>query len=665
MMNRKHFLICTLLSTSLTHTFAQSAGDSIHMLDDVVVRERTLRREVVPVQTLGGKQLQQLNAVSIADALRYFAGVQIKDYGGIGGLKTVNVRSMGSQHVGVFYDGIQLGNAQNGQIDLGRFSLDNMEAISIYNGQKSALLQPARHYASASALYLVSRRPPLDFAGAHRLKTSLRLASFATLNPSLRWEHQLSDRVSYALSAEYLTTSGRYRFRYKTRGGYDTVSIRHNGDVRALRLEGGLWGKIPHGEWKGQAYFYSSERGYPGAAVREVPGLFRHEDRQWDRNFFLQGSLRAAHGAYSYLLQAKYANDYLHYLSDPRKDISTMFVDNHYRQQEGYLSLAQLYEVSPSLQLSLSEDIQYNTLTADLYDFAYPSRWSSLTALAATYSLAGLRAQGSLLHTAVQDRVRQGSPAPGKRLWTPSLILSYRPEGKPWQLRAFYKRIFRMPTFNDLYYTFIGSKHLRPEYTTQYDLGLTWSKRFGRGLVRSWELQLDGYYNEVTDKIIAMPTSNQFQWTMLNLGRVRILGADLASQLELGLGDVSGSLRLTYTYQRAQDVTDREDFYYGGQIPYIPWHSGSVIGRLSWRGWELNYSFIYTGQRYDASANIRENRIRPWYTHDLALMRRMTLGRHQLQAALEVNNLFNQQYEVVRSYPMPGTNFRLKLDWIL
>jgi vitamin B12 transporter len=24
-----------------------------------------------------------------------------------------------------------------------------------------------------------------------------------------------------------------------------------------------------------------------------------------------------------------------------------------------------------------------------------------------------------------------------------------------------------------------------------------------------------------------------------------------------------------------------------------------------------------------------------------------------------VNNLLNQQYEVVRSYPMPGTNFRV------
>ncbi|WP_410519127.1 TonB-dependent receptor, partial [Alistipes finegoldii] len=82
-------------------------------------------RAVVPAQILSGEKLQRLNSHSVSDALRYFSGVQIKDYGGIGGLKTVNIRSMGSQHVGVFYDDIQLGNAQNGTVDLGKFSLDN------------------------------------------------------------------------------------------------------------------------------------------------------------------------------------------------------------------------------------------------------------------------------------------------------------------------------------------------------------------------------------------------------------------------------------------------------------------------------------------------------------------------------------------------------------
>ena len=81
--------------------------------------------------------------------------------------------------------------------------------------------------------------------------------------------------------------------------------------------------------------------------------------------------------------------------------------------------------------------------------------------------------------------------------------------------RAFYKRIFRMPTLNDLYYTFIGNKYLKPEFTTQYDAGLTWDKAFVKGPFKKIGFTLDAYYNEVENKIIATPASNQFQWMIV------------------------------------------------------------------------------------------------------------------------------------------------------
>ena len=116
-------------------------------------------RVVVPGQTLSGEELNALGSHSVADAIRYFSGVEIKDYGGVGGLKTVNIRSMGSKHVGVFYDGLQINNAQNGVVDLGRLSLENMEAVSLYNGQKSAIFQPAKDFASSCVIYLTTRKP--------------------------------------------------------------------------------------------------------------------------------------------------------------------------------------------------------------------------------------------------------------------------------------------------------------------------------------------------------------------------------------------------------------------------------------------------------------------------------------------------------------------------
>lgn len=653
-------LICVYVWAWSIPTYAQSKLDSLQQLEEVIVTARNYQKEVIPVQQLSGKELQRLNSHNIADALRYFSGIQIKDYGGVGGLKTVNIRSMGTNHVGVFYDGIELGNAQNGTVDLGRFSLDNMESVTLYNGQKSAIFQPAKDFGSAGSIYLQSRTPQFKGEKRHNVKAAFKTGSFGLVNPSFLWEHRLSQNVSSSLSAEYMYTTGKYKFTYRVKNGYDTTAVRQNGDVNAVRIEGGLFGKFKGGYWRMKGYFYRSERGYPGAIVRNK---FTHEDRQWDTNTFFQGSMKKDFSpCYSLLLNIKYAYDYLHYLADPNRDESLMYTNNHYYQHEVYTSTANRITLFPWWSLNFSADYQFNLLNADLKDFAYPRRHSFLFAGATAFDFHKLKMQASLLSTVVHDEVTQiNSQAAGNKVeWTPTAILSYRPFYPiDFNLRAFYKRIFRMPTLNDLYYTFIGNTDLEPEYTNQYNIGFTYSKDFTHTWLKQIEIQTDFYYNEVENKIIATPTSNFFRWTMINLGKVEIRGVDVAVQTEWQLGrELFLNGRVNYTYQKAQDFTNPEDEFYGGQIPYIPWHSSSANLNASFRRWEANYSFIYTGERYSSSANIPVNYQLPWYTSDCSIAYRHPLRKGNLKATLEVNNLLNQQYEVVACYPMPGINFR-------
>lgn len=653
-------LICVYVWAWSIPTYAQSKLDSLQQLEEVIVTARNYQKEVIPVQQLSGKELQRLNSHNIADALRYFSGIQIKDYGGVGGLKTVNIRSMGTNHVGVFYDGIELGNAQNGTVDLGRFSLDNMESVTLYNGQKSAIFQPAKDFGSAGSIYLQSRTPQFKGEKRHNVKAAFKTGSFGLVNPSFLWEHRLSQNVSSSLSAEYMYTTGKYKFTYRVKNGYDTTAVRQNGDVNAVRIEGGLFGKFKGGYWRMKSYFYRSERGYPGAIVRNK---FTHEDRQWDTNTFFQGSLKKDFSpCYSLLLNVKYAYDYLHYLADPNRDESLMYTNNHYYQHEVYTSTANRITLFPWWSLNFSADYQFNLLNADLKDFAYPRRHSFLFAGATAFDFNKLKMQASLLSTVVHDEATRlaHKAADSKVKWTPTAILSYRPFSPiDFNLRAFYKRIFRMPTLNDLYYTFIGNTDLEPEYTNQYNIGFTYSKDFTHTWLKRIEIQTDFYYNEVENKIIATPTSNFFRWTMINLGKVEIRGVDVAVQTEWQLGrELFLNGRVNYTYQKAQDFTNPEDEFYGGQIPYIPWHSGSANLNASFRRWEANYSFIYTGERYSSSANIPVNYQLPWYTSDCSIAYRHPLRKGNLKATLEVNNLLNQQYEVVACYPMPGINFR-------
>ncbi len=637
--------------------------DSMLRLREVVVTART-SRAVIPVQQLEGQALERLNALSVADALRYFAGVQLKDYGGVGGIKTVNIRSMGTNHVGVFYDGIQLSNAQNGQVDLGMFSLDNMQAISLFNGQKSQIFQAAKDFSSAGSIYMWTRTPEFDGPTQYHLRARFKSGSFDLVNPSALLELRLSPRVSVSVNGEWLSSSGKYEFRYKRRSAdsgvlmYDTTATRRNGDIRATRLEAALFGRLDGGKWMLKAYNYTSERGVPGAIVNNV---WRRGERLGDNNSFVQGSWQQdVTSRYHAQLLGKYAFYRTHYENN---DTSVMQVDNTYRQQEFYLSTAHLYNLTDAWDVSAAYDVQWNRMEADLVGFARPLRWHHYLSVATAYNAGGLKMQGSLVMNVVDDRTRRSDAADSRTAFTPAFFVGWNPLPRvPLTLRAFAKRSFRMPTFNDLYYTEVGNALLRPERTTQFDVGLAYKSPQRDGLLRQWEVQVDGYRNFVSDKIVAYPKGAQFRWTMLNLGRVHITGVDASAGLELQpMRGLSIGARVQYTYQHAIDVTSPADSYYRDQIPYIPWNSGSANLQLAWRDWNLNYSFIYTGKRYNQQENIRYNRAQPWYTNDVSLQRAFRYQGYQLRAMFEVNNLLSQDYDVILNYPMPKRNYRFTL----
>lgn len=652
-------LVILLLFTQ--SSFAQSRLDSLQHLREVVVKAQTQNyKEVIPAQTLDGKELELLRSHSVADALRYFSGVQLKDYGGVGGIKTVNIRSMGTNHMGVYYNGIELGNAQNGQVDLGKYSLENIEGISLYNGQRSDIFQSAREFGSAGSIYLTTRFPKFKAGEKCHLRAGLRAGSFDLLNPSITFEYKLCDNISASFNAEWVNASGKYKFRYRrvTPSGelaYDTTAIRENGDIDAVRLEGGVHGYLPQGKWKVYLYHYNSERGIPGAIVNNV---WRRGERIWDKNSFIQGTCE-----YEFLpklksrFNAKYAYDYTHYVNN---DDKLIHVDNIYKQREVYLSLANKYEILPNWDVSLSYDFQWNELS----EYMNVERFTHWLSIATAYSLADcLKIQASGLMTYVDEEDRGRDSVPDKIKFTPGVFLSYKPFKKPnLVLRAFYKHSYRMPTFNDLYYTDMGNAYLRPETAIQYNVGILYDLLRENSWFKYFKIGVDVYYNDVRDKIVAYPKGQQFRWTMLNLGKVEIKGVDAQMGVTFALPyKIELTTKVQYTYQEAIDVTNPADNYYRHQIPYIPWHSGSAVVMLDWRGWHLNYSFIYTGERYNQQENIRYNHTQPWYTSDISLMKTFRIRKVNLKATVEVNNLLSQDYDVILNYPMPKRNYRFGL----
>lgn len=649
---------------------AQNEKDSIEStpLTEVVATAKE-QKEIISAQKLSGQELDALNSFSVADAIRYFSGVQLKDYGGVGGLKTINIRSMGTNQVGVFYNGIQLGNAQNGQVDLGKFSMDNIEEISLYNGQRSKIFQSARDFGSASSIYIQPRKPHFASNKNTNIKANLKFGSFDLINPSLLMEYKINNNISLSFNGEWINASGKYKVHYRRVlpkskiVAYDTVAIRQNGDINAVRLEAALYGTLEKGTWNVNFYNYSSDRGVPGAVINNK---WKRGERMQDINSFVQGNMKLAiSDRWNTLLNIKYASDYTHF---ENFDYTLYPTNNKFRQKEFYIATANLFYLTDFWDVSFSYDFQYNTLDADFqrmdnYDiFAYPRRTSHWLSLATSLDLNRLKIQASLLGTLIHETVRKYNAPDDKHVMTPAVFVSYRLlPNEDLRLNAFAKKIFRVATFNEMYYVEMISSNIKPEYATQYDLGIKYTKRPRYSIVKNIDAQIDVYYNLVEDKIICTPKSPLFKWTTYNLGLVKIKGLDVSVGNTFRMGNVFLQTKLQYTYQEARNYTDPGDTFYGHQIPYIPWHSGTVIASALYKDWTLNYSFIYTGERYSQSDNIVYNHVQPWYTHDVSLVKKFRIKDMNFKATLEVNNLFDQDYEVIFNYPMPKRNYRFSL----
>lgn len=653
------FYVCCIGQLWGGDVFAQVDTVSYHRLSNVEVVGKvrpSVMREATPLQVMGRASIERLGVQDLSEAVKRFSGVAVQDYGGIGGLKTVSVRSLGAKHTAVSYDGVTVTDAQNGQIDISRFSLDNVEQVSLSIGQSDDIFQTARMYASAGALNIQTRRPDFSEKSFH-LKAQLKGGSFGLVNPYVRYEQQLGERWYASAQGDYLRADGRYPFTW-VNGQLVEKKKRRNSDIETWRTELNLYGDLGDaGSLSVKGYYFDSERGLPGSVIlyNDYSG-----ERLWDKNSFVQVHYENRFSPlFALKAQAKYNYAWTKYL-DVNNNYEGGKQEDRYTQHEYYGSVSGLYQPLEKLSFSLTEDYFVNTLDNTLPGCPFPKRYSSLTVLAAQYKDSRLSATASLLGTYITEKVETGDkPADRKRL-SPAASLSWRVLPMyNFRVRLSYKDIFRIPTFNDMYYLRIGNTNLKPEKAIQYNVGVTWSGELPG--IRYASFSADGYYNRVKDKIVAMPT--MFIWKMMNMGEVSIGGLDVNLSAEIPLHEKLSLLaQAAYTYQKAIDITNEEAKNYKDQIPYTPEHSGNVS--LSLLNPWLNFSYHMTcvGDRYALPQNIEDNRIASYAEQGISVNREFQIHACKLRLQGELLNLANKTYDVIQYYPMPGRSWRLSVS---
>ncbi|MGM9862346.1 MAG: TonB-dependent receptor plug domain-containing protein [Muribaculaceae bacterium] len=644
--------------SDIGHT--DDAADSIALREVEVTARPTAPqvRSAAPLQIVDSKNIEALGLQSLTDAVKLFSGVTVQDYGGIGGLKTVSVRSLGAKHTGVIYDGVAISDAQNGQIDLSRFSLDNVETIALSMGQTDDILRPARAYASAGVLSITSAKPSFDYRPV-RITAKVRAGSWGFVNPYLSYDQRLSDHWAASARLDYTRADSRYHYKVPNVTTFQEGE-RRNSDIEAWRAEVNAYGHYSHAtDITLKAYFYDSERGLPGAII-----LYNDysSQRLYDRNAFVQAHLqRKLSERLDLQAAAKYNYLLTHYLDYNDKYAGGVLEDRHI-QHEGYASAAARYRFPCNISAALTSDITYNTLRSNLPSCPFPKRITSQTVLAAAYYGTHISAVASLLASVISEHVAQGHERPDThRRLSPALSIAWRlPATCDLRLRTSVKDAMRVPTFNDMYYLRIGNVNLRPERALQYNVGATFATPAkGYGPLKALSLTADAYYNRVHDKIVAIPTL--YIWKMMNMGTVGIAGLDIALSADIALPLPSTALHLqgAYTFQHAIDITDPAAKTYHHQLPYTPRHSGNIAAALDLPWLTLSYIATFAGERYALAQNIPDNRIPPYAQHDISAARSFSLPHHTaITIRAEMLNVGDANYDVIKYYPMPGRSWR-------
>ena len=657
---------CMLLAISFhngTILFAQVKPDSTKTLREVNVtaeKKQNPFSSIVPVQLLNHEALQQINAQTIAGAARYFSGVLIKDYGGIGGLKTISVRSLGGLNTGLVYDGISVADAQTGQTDLGKFSATFVQSLQLDQANPQQIPMPARIYASASILSFTSN----SFNTTNFTKTKwiagVNAGSFGLWQPYAGLYIPVGKNMIVSGNGEATWAMGNYPYEVEN-GMFSQKATRSNSDVRTFQGEVNIVNRLKDSSMvQTKIWAYQSDRGLPGSII-----FFNDlaAQRLQDKNFFVQSRyLKKFSAATSLLVSAKYSTQYTKY-TDPNFLNNAGGLDDRYTQNEIYGSLALSQRMGKYFSISLASDLASTHLSANINGFPSPTRISLWNCFVIQFNKSHWQVNASLLNTDINDKTETGVASSNQNKFTPAFAIGYKPTPEsPLLFRFFYKDIFRMPTFNDLYYTYIPNtnRKLLPEYSNQFDAGFTYSKNINA--FSQFSISIDGYYNNIKDKIIAVPSQNLFIWTMQNIGKVQIEGIDLNGQAN---GKFSAMLkwsaRFAYTWQRAIDVTDPSGAEYKNEIPYTPNNSGSAMAVLYYNTWSAGYSFLFSGVRYTLGENDPSNQLPGWNTQDLFIAWQLKAGDFQTTIRGEVNNIFDERYDVVHYYPMPGRSYKLSI----
>jgi vitamin B12 transporter len=601
------------------------------------------------VAVLPAKRIDDRLAGDAGQLMTLFPGMQLRSYGGLGGLKTMSFRSLGANHTSVVIDRFALSQTQSGQTDLGQLPVDFVRQISVVYNAGTSVNYPVHSKLAGIIVDVQTRHLPF-YSDTLQLAAGTQIGSFGQRDAHLFLGFERS-KWRFAASGKIRAFEGDYPFSYmnalakvstKRKNGYledrygtASVTFRPN-EKNMLHLNGSVAG---------------FRKGLPGAVVFYNETAGQHLS---GTNALLSLRHELAGKKLQWATAASYQQGFLQYTDSTYLNLQGYLQSDFIsRQAEAQSQIG--FDLSESQQLLVGLESRLEELQSQ--DLVKTPRRNTNDLLIAWSLRKGRHSVGTQLGATI---LREDRPVEGKPVYLQPMADYTLKISQAVAVSAGGRYTVRQPTFGELYYNQIGSQSLTAERA-----GLAWL-RFGFGKLygaHSVQMAVQPFYVYAYDKILAVPTKNLFIWSIQNLGRSDAAGTEATLGYAYRMRRSEITLNVNYTFQHTRVFDDQRRII--GQIAYSPLHSGTAT--LGYERKKTGFSLLatYQGARYVLTQDIAANRIEDFVLLDISAYYRMFLGQRQSKLTLRaaVNNLTNDYYSYIRYFVMPGINYAIRLTY--
>ncbi|MCK4812936.1 MAG: TonB-dependent receptor [Candidatus Marinimicrobia bacterium] len=603
--------------------------------------QKSLRENSVSIDLITRELIDDAAAQNVAELLRSVPSLQIKDYGGIGNMKTISLRGASAAQVLVLKDGQRINNPQNGEVDLALISTEHIERIEIVRGGSSAIYGAE---ALGGVLHIITRQTDKN----EPLKVSVKntLASFQTY----AFESSLSAAGEYiGIQTNYQYLRSKSDFTYTDR--YGTKHIRLNNDIQRhhffTRFNLTPGGMFANSKFVLSYNYLNSERGAPGTAEPSYLHA-RMEDIHHDMN--LDMSIKSKDQRHTMRTNIYYSNHLNHYRNEDPADVLIAINDQYTTEAIGSeLQFNSIFSSKLILNYGLSirgDTFKHHRLELQYYRLNYDAYLTNESVFNfASPFIASLRITPALRYNGNSDFRDQ---------WTPKLgIIMHLGQRGMLDLMANAGLSYRAPSFNDLYWPqdnfAVGNPDLEPEYGRDWDVGIRFQNK-------RLSLESRYFHNRMMNLIIWQDHAGI--WWPENISEAHIQGIENALNIQVinNYFDISANYTFMDSRNLSEQVTENNK-----QLVYRPMHSGNIILRASYDNISLQFSTNINGKRYTDRSNTEIRALPPYTVSDLNLNYTWKWRDIALQCGAQIKNIFNTSYSIMKNLPMPGREYRMSL----